>query len=322
MFDFLRNLGRSEEELKQDALSAYLDDSLTPAERERLERQLAQDSDLQEQLAEMRFWQQQMRALPARRVPRNFTLDPALYGRPQRRPLAGAYPVLRTATALTAFLFVIALAANVYLGGFATQVAPQADTIALIQSPVEEAAPIVETAKIEMETAVEAEAETAIGAEESPMEEAAAVEEIVEESAVAEQAGVAEGGAAESAAAPSAVEAADAGEPMPPGLLSMQGTGQPPPAVGGGGTELPLEPAPAPAEELAAEAAPILETAVPAAREMVSPAATMSADLPQTMDEGTTQPITLLPGGVTPFLLALGFLFVILLVLTFLARPR
>ena len=116
MFDFLRNLGRSEEEKQQEMLSAYLDGELTPEERDRLEQQLGQDNELRDMLAQMQFWQQQMHDLPTRRVPRNFTLDPALYGRPQQRQFLGnAYPALRTATALTAFLLVIALAANVYM---------------------------------------------------------------------------------------------------------------------------------------------------------------------------------------------------------------
>ncbi|MEJ2754054.1 MAG: zf-HC2 domain-containing protein, partial [Chloroflexota bacterium] len=101
MFDFIRNLGRSEEQRQQEALSAFLDGELAPDEIARVEQDLASNSNLREELAEMQLWKSQMRDLPARRVPRNFTLDPGIYGRPQRRPFAGAYPVLRTATAVT-----------------------------------------------------------------------------------------------------------------------------------------------------------------------------------------------------------------------------
>ncbi len=137
MFDFIRNLGRSEEQQQQEALSAYLDGELAPDEEARVEKQLASNSELRDELAEMEVWQTQMRNLPARRVPRNFTLDPTLYGRPQRQSFAVAYPVLRMATAVTAFLFVIALAVNLYLGGFVENLAPQPEAASMISSAAE-----------------------------------------------------------------------------------------------------------------------------------------------------------------------------------------
>jgi hypothetical protein len=88
-----------------------------------------------------------MRQLPQRRIRRNFTLDPALYGRPQREPLVQAYPVLRTATALAAFLFIFVIAANLFLGGSGgtmpaaePALAPVASSEQMIvEAPVEEA---------------------------------------------------------------------------------------------------------------------------------------------------------------------------------------
>ncbi len=80
-----------------------------------MEGDLEQDEALRAKLGQMRLLQQQMRQLPQRRVRRNFVLDPALYGRPQREPLVQAYPILRTATALAAFFFIFALAANLFL---------------------------------------------------------------------------------------------------------------------------------------------------------------------------------------------------------------
>ena len=147
MLNFLRNRGRSERELRQETLSAYLDGELTPAEHDRFEQQLAQNSDLRNELVDLQFWQQQMRNLPARRVPRNFTLDPVLYGPPQRQFWGSAYPALRAATALTAFLLVIALAANVYMSSFSTDAVSQAALVPALESApmqaveVEEAAP-------------------------------------------------------------------------------------------------------------------------------------------------------------------------------------
>ena len=115
MLDYLRNWTKSKEEKRQEALNAYLDDALAPEQRQQVESELAQDEALRVELDQMRLLQQQMRQLPRRRVRRNFVLDPALYGRPQREPLVQAYPVLRTATALAAFFFIFAFAANLFL---------------------------------------------------------------------------------------------------------------------------------------------------------------------------------------------------------------
>lgn len=117
MFDFLRDRGSTAEDRHREALSAYLDNALTAAERERLEGQLARDATLRAELERMRVLKLQLRAMPRRRVPRSFALDPALYGRPKAQPMMQLYPVLRGATALTAFLLIFTLA----LGAFRNQ---------------------------------------------------------------------------------------------------------------------------------------------------------------------------------------------------------
>ena len=144
MFDFLRNLGQSANDKQQEVLSAYLDGELAPADRRRVEQQLAQDSNLQQELDAMQFWQQEMRALPSRRVPRNFILDPAAYRPPQRRPLGAAYPVLRGATAFAALMLLIVLAANAYTGGFSAPVAQEASSVAMVEMAAGEAPPAEE----------------------------------------------------------------------------------------------------------------------------------------------------------------------------------
>ena len=101
MFDFLRNLTKSAEEKRHEQITAYLDDSLSSADRTHFEAALEQDASLQAELEQERAVKQALGQLPQRRVPRNFTLDPALYGRPARQPLIQAYPVLRAATGLT-----------------------------------------------------------------------------------------------------------------------------------------------------------------------------------------------------------------------------
>lgn len=159
MFDYLRDLTRSAEEKQQEALSAYLDGALTPAESRRLEETLAADEALQTQLAEMRAWREQLRALPRRGVQRNFTLDPALVKAPKREPLVQAYPALRTATAFAAIMFVIALAA--LLGGVSTSTEQAAMPVAMqAAQPGDEAM----SAEMAMETAVEESAADAVEA--------------------------------------------------------------------------------------------------------------------------------------------------------------
>ena len=122
MFDFLRDLRKSEEDKNQEALTAYLDNALTPAEKERFEQLLATDESLRASLEEQRLIGASMRRLPRMRAPRNFTLDPALYGRPVSSSAYSFYPVLRAATAIVAILFVIVLVLDFAPSGATDQV--------------------------------------------------------------------------------------------------------------------------------------------------------------------------------------------------------
>lgn len=106
--DFLRNLTKSVEEKQRERLTAYLDNALSPRQRQQFEQELAQNAQLQTQVEQERRLKEQLWGLARRRVPRNFTLDPAKYGRPQSQPLLQLYPTLRMATALNA-LFLIAV---------------------------------------------------------------------------------------------------------------------------------------------------------------------------------------------------------------------
>ncbi|GIK55405.1 MAG: hypothetical protein BroJett015_10680 [Chloroflexota bacterium] len=126
MFDFLRNWTKSAAARHQEAISAYLDNALSPAERQRFEQQMAQDPALQAEVAQQQQTRALLRQLPPRQVPRNFTLDPALYGRPARQPLITYYPTLRAATVLTAVLFFFVIGLNLFMGGSASM-APAAD---------------------------------------------------------------------------------------------------------------------------------------------------------------------------------------------------
>ncbi|RMH01464.1 MAG: hypothetical protein D6706_01865 [Chloroflexi bacterium] len=200
MLDFLRQLRKSAEERRQEQLHAYLDDALSPRERQQFEQLLAQDAELQALVAQHRRLKQQLRELPRRPVPRNFTLDPAVYGRPARQPLVQLYPVLRMGTVLTAFFFVIALFAGLGGGlGIASRQLEMAEPVALsVESAVTEIPPEAVSAEAEM-PAADVAAETTEEGEELPATELAETavfsetviegEEVVEEAPAEEETG-------------------------------------------------------------------------------------------------------------------------------------
>ncbi|HSG17477.1 MAG TPA: hypothetical protein VLE70_14285 [Anaerolineae bacterium] len=247
MFDFLRDFGKSEEEKRQEALSAYLDNALTPAETERFEQLLASDEALQASLEEQQHIQASIHRLPRMRAPRNFTLDPALYGRPMPATADRLYPILRTATAVVAVLFAIVLVLDFLpIGDEAgdagqplaisteSQIAAE-EAPAAAEAPVEEApaAALIEQAEVEITLEVEMPAEAP--AEEMAAEEAAqAPEPAVEGEAAglgtpsgeapAEAAPVLEPSFADEGLADAAPEAESAGEEIAEAPLQPQAT--------------------------------------------------------------------------------------------------
>ena len=192
MLDYLRNLRKSEEENRQEALNAYLDDALTPEQRQKMDSDLAQDEALRVELAQIHLLKQQMHRLPQRRVRRNFTLDPALYGRPRREPLVQAYPVLRMATVMAAFFFIFALTANLFLndsaGGMMTSAEPAAMEEAsyeaeIAEVPAEAAPPVAEEAAVEESAPVAEEAADLVDIDSEIIEEVEAAPIVVDEAA-------------------------------------------------------------------------------------------------------------------------------------------
>ena len=164
MFDFMRHRPTAEDK-RQETLSAYLDNALTPDERTRFEQQLAREPQLRTEVEQLRALRLQLRSMPHRRAPRSFALNPAAYARPKAQPLLPLYPVLRGATALTAFLLVFVLALGVFRGQFAA---------GGVEAPVAAEVALSETA----ETAVQDAAPAAAGIEESaPAMESASVPE-------------------------------------------------------------------------------------------------------------------------------------------------
>lgn len=206
MFDFLENLRKTDELKRQEAITAYLDGALTPGERRRFEEKLAADETLRAEVEQQRLIKENLQRLPFVRSPRNFTLNPALYGRPAPEPAGRLYPALRAATVLVAFFFVIAVAAELLTfagrGGPSLALAPMADEAAEISKEVivseSEGAPMEATAarSVVAEEAldVQAEAEEMVAeaemAAEAPAEEMPIpIEEpVVEEAVEAEEA--------------------------------------------------------------------------------------------------------------------------------------
>jgi len=181
MFDFKRNRGDGERQ--QEAIDAYLDNVLAPADRARFEAQMAADARLLAEVEQLRALRLQLRAMPRRRVPRSFALNPAAYSRPKAQPLLQLYPALRGATALSAFLLIFVLALGVFSGQFGVG-APAASQVAEVaqedaaqavvgEAVVEETAPMTAAAEAARATASEAPAAEAELAD-APLSEAPA----------------------------------------------------------------------------------------------------------------------------------------------------
>lgn len=187
MFDFLRNLRKTAEEQQQEALTAYLDNALAPRERQQFEQELAQNPTLQAQLEAQRQVKTRLHALPRRRVPRNFTLDPALYGRPLPQPLFQLYPVLRAATVLNGIVLILMVA----LGSFSSRASlpimvnsEEQQQVAAESAPAQAESADSATANVLVTVVTEGEVVLA-PAEEAPGEPAAELaEDVVEESVV------------------------------------------------------------------------------------------------------------------------------------------
>ena len=185
MLDFLKNLTKSEEEKQQDLFSAYLDDSLSASRKRDFEALLAEDKDLRAEVELAQSIRQQMNEMPRRSVPRSFTLDPNVYGAPQKEPLVQAYPFLRAATVMTAFFFVIALGLSVYTtqgGGDMAQTAME--PAPALEAPMAESEIAMEEAPVESEPAADM-------VNDSTQEEVVIEEEAVEQQAAEEAEGMA-----------------------------------------------------------------------------------------------------------------------------------
>ncbi len=131
MFNFFK----SNEEKREEQISAYIDQQMSAAERQGFETLLGQDADLREQVEAQQEVKALLSKMPKLKAPRNFVLDPAVYGGKAPAPsfFEQLYPKMRLATAAASFLFVIVLGAGLLLGGplQAPQSSPAADVAAI-----------------------------------------------------------------------------------------------------------------------------------------------------------------------------------------------
>ena len=249
MFNSMRD--RGDRDRIQETLDAYLDNALTPADRARFEAQMAADPRLRTEMEQLRALRWQMRAMPRRRVPRSFTLDPAVYARPKAQPLLQLYPVLRGATALSAFLLIFVLALGAFQGQFGGAGAPAAVAV----------------------TRTVAEVVVAEAPQQPPVEESAAMtaDEALK-TAPADETVIAEGEAAAALAAPP-LEGTLAAAPESDLSLEAPAPAATPPNAGGAIEE--AAPPPTLAAETTMEPFAIQEAANAPAPETVEPPATL-----------------------------------------------
>lgn len=130
----LRLLGRrkSEEERRDELLSAYLDGELGEKGREQLEARLSQEPALRAELRALQQTVSMVHELRQVSAPRNFILSESMVRRreptpaPERRR-AWAAPVLTAATTIVSLLFFVVLVGDLLLsgvGGFASAPEP------------------------------------------------------------------------------------------------------------------------------------------------------------------------------------------------------
>jgi len=105
---------------QDEQLSAYMDRELSSKERARLERQLAADPKMRDELDALRNTVSLVRNLPPVPIPRNFILRPGSIGgtspRAIQRRSRWVAPLLTAASAVASLLFVITLATSFLAG--------------------------------------------------------------------------------------------------------------------------------------------------------------------------------------------------------------
>ena len=132
-----------------ELLSAYLDNDLSDRERAALEQRLQHEDTLRLTLADLRETVALLHDLPRLKAPRNFTLDPALYGKktPWWKQLFALESVLQLSGALGTAAAVVLIVFGVLLGGGGDSAGDSAPAVEK-EAPDEVAQQITNTATV------------------------------------------------------------------------------------------------------------------------------------------------------------------------------
>lgn len=204
MFDWLRELTKSAETRREERTIAYVDGKLSDAESKQFEQEMASDTALRTDVAELRRVKSALREIPRQPVPYNFLLNPADYVKPAPAYGVRAYPILQGATALAALVFIIM--ATLTLDPFGGTVTQETAAIESMAEPA--AAPMADAPAAEslvLEEAVGEEADSATADDAAAVSRAlpqaapAQDSEMADDTMLAESAVVTSTGAADSA---------------------------------------------------------------------------------------------------------------------------
>ena len=138
--------------------TAYVDGELSTAERSRFKRRLNEDPTLREEVEANQALKAALSDLPRLKAPRNFVLDPAVYGKPARPSfLLQFYPQLRAATAVMSLVFIFSLSLNLWSApSMSENQQASAPAVAMDEVAME---PLADAVEVEKEVAVDAAAE-------------------------------------------------------------------------------------------------------------------------------------------------------------------
>ena len=122
-------------------ISAYLDDQLSPAEKQRTETRLASDPAFKQTLTELAYTRRLMWSLPRKQAPRNFTISPQTVKRSVYQPWLR--PALSFVSVAAAVMFVVVFGSGLLLNRQARQMAPEAAMVSGAEVAVSDATPYI-----------------------------------------------------------------------------------------------------------------------------------------------------------------------------------
>lgn len=183
------NLFKSKEEKRQEQIAAYIDQEMEQTERSRFEALLRQDAELQAGLESQQTVKSLLSQIPRLKAPRNFVLNPAVYGGKAPAPslIELLYPKMKVATAAVSFMFVILLGVGFLQSGLPASAPSQPENIALDSADVEADTDAAGEAAMESEAIIQATA-PALSANSSEEKAIVVAEEEVVEAEIVEEA--------------------------------------------------------------------------------------------------------------------------------------